>query len=133
MIQLESKTSTVNASQEHVFNFLSDFRNISGMLPEDVMNNVVFDQQVCRFDIKGLGPAGLVIDEKIPFSSLRIKGTKETPADFNLLITLEPLSEDTTAVKFSLDAKMNMFIEMFAKAPLQKFVDMLAEKVTLIS
>jgi carbon monoxide dehydrogenase subunit G len=132
MIHVESKTSRVNASQEKVFAFLSDFRNISGMLPEDVMNNVVLEEEACRFELKGLGPAGLVIDEKRPFSLVKIKGTEETPADFTLLISINNVTEEESDVNFWLDARMNMFIEMIAKAPLQKFVDMMAEKVKLI-
>ena len=133
MIQVESKESAVNVGQERVFDYLSDFRNFSGMLPEDVLHNVVLEERIIRFDIRGLGPAGLVLDDKVPYSSIKIKGTDDTPADFTLNVSISPVNENSAVVKFSLNASMNMFIEMMAKAPLQKFVDLLAEKVTQIS
>lgn len=129
MINLQSDESIVNTSQERVFTFLSDFRNFSGMMPEDTMHNIVLEEQICRFEIKGLGPAGLVIDEKVPYSLLKIRNTGDTPADFTLKVVISPVTSESVSVRFLLDARMNMFIEMMARAPLQKFLDLLAEKV----
>jgi len=129
MINIESNESIVNTSQERVFTFLGDFRNFSGMMPEDIMQNIVLEEQVCRFEIKGLGPAGLTIEEKVPYSLLKIKNTNDTPADFTLKVVISPVTSESTSVKFLLDARMNMFIEMMARGPLQKFLDLLAEKV----
>jgi len=129
MLQLESKTSIANGNQEQVFDFVSDFRKMENLLPKELMGNVEVYEQDCSFDITGLGRVGLKISEKTPFSLVIITGTQDAPTDFALKIKLAPLSENQTKLNFSLQASLNMFLEMMARNPLQQFIDMLADKI----
>lgn len=129
MLQLKSKTGTANGSPGKVYDFISDFRNMEDILPKEIMNNVEVYDQHCRFDVTGIGRVGLKIAEKTPFSQIKIVAAEDSPADFNLWVHLEPLSENQTKIIFVLHAGLNMFVEAMAKKPLQQFIDMLADKM----
>ncbi|MBN1158849.1 MAG: SRPBCC family protein [Bacteroidales bacterium] len=129
MLQLNSKTGTINGSPEQVFEYVSDFRNMENILPKEIMSNIeVFDHH-CRFDVLGIGKVGLQMVEKIPFSQIKIAASEGSPADFNLWIHILPHSANQTKVNFVLHAGLNVFLEAMAKKPLQQFIDMLADKM----
>lgn len=129
MLQLKSKTVIIKGNPEKVYEFVSDFRNMQNMLPEDIMKNIEIYDQRCRFDVPGIGRVGIKIAEKTPFSKIRIMADENSPGDFNLWMNLEPHPENQTKVDFVLHAGLNMIIEAMAKKPLQQFIDMLADKI----
>ena len=129
MLELESRTCIANGNQEQVFAFVSDFRQMGEVLPEEIMKGVEASETDCSFDFSGLGRIGLKISERKPFSLVAITGTQNTPATFILKISLSPVSENQTKLNFYLQAGLNMWLEMMAKDPLQQFLDMLADKM----
>lgn len=129
MLQLTSKTVIIKGSPEKVYEFVSDFRNMQHMLPDEIMKNVEIYDQRCRFDVPGIGRVGIKIAEKAPFSQIRIIADENSPGDFNLWMNLEQYSENQTKADFVLHAGLNMIIEAMAKKPLQQFIDMLADKI----
>ncbi len=45
MLVIESKTGIAKGSQETVFSYLSDFRNFSGLLPQDRLTNLEISRE----------------------------------------------------------------------------------------
>jgi len=129
MLELQSKKGKLNGEREKVFTFLSDFRNFQNMLPEGIISDPEINSDSCRFGISGIGRVGLVINDKIPYSQIIIKGTGDTPADFTLEANLEENAGDGSIISFRLNAGLNMMLEMVARKPLQQFIDMLVEKL----
>jgi carbon monoxide dehydrogenase subunit G len=129
MLKLESRSFAVKGSQKDVFEFVSDFRKLEKILPEDLMKQIEASETECSFDFPGLGRIGLRVSEKVPFSQVTITGTEDAPTRFTLHINLSPVSKDQTRLHFSLQAGLNMLLEMMARKPLQDFLDMLANKM----
>lgn len=132
MLTVESKKGMAKGSQEKVFDYLSDFRNFSSLLPEERMNDLEISREKIRFSLQGLGNVGLVIRDKKPPSELIIKATEDSSADFTFFIQIREAGENRSEVKLILQANLNMFLELMAKSPLQQFVDMIAEKMETI-
>jgi carbon monoxide dehydrogenase subunit G len=130
MLVIESKTGTAKGSQETVFNYISDFRNFSALLPQDRLNNLQLTQDKILFDIQGLGTVGLEIQEKEPYSMLTVGATEDSSADFTFIIHIQESGQDLSEIKLNLNAKLNMFLEMMARNPLQQFVDLMVEKLS---
>lgn len=130
MLKIESKTGIANGSQETVYNYVTDFRNFSHMLPADRLNNMKVTSDVIRFDISGLGTVGLKIAEKKPFTLLVITGTEDSAADFTFWLNINPASDSKSQVNLTLQANLNMFMEMMAKGPLQQFADLIIDKLS---
>ena len=121
MLQLESRTFTVRGSQEEVYRFVSDFRELGRVLPEELMRKVEANETECSFEFQGLGRIGLRISEKTPFSQVTITGTEDSPARFTLKANLSPVNDGQTQVALSFQAGLNMLLEMMARKPLQDF------------
>jgi hypothetical protein len=133
MLAIESKTGIVKGSQETVFNYISDFRNFSGLLPRDRLNNLQITQEKIIFDIQGLGTVGLEIQDKQPYSVLTVGASKDSSADFTFIIHINETEKDLSEVNLKLNANLNMFLEMMARNPLQQFADLMVEKLALVN
>jgi carbon monoxide dehydrogenase subunit G len=133
MLAVESKTGIARGSSESVFNYISDFRNFAGLLPQDRLNNLQIEKEKIAFDIQGLGSVGLEIHEKQPFSQLTIGASEDSSADFTFIVLIKESQPDQSEVKLKLKANLNMFLEMMARGPLQQFVDMMAEKLSQVN
>ncbi len=132
MLVIESKTGIANGSQETVFNYVSDFRNFSGLLPQDRLNNLQLTREKVIFDIQGLGTVGLEIQEKQPFTMLTIGASRDSSADFTFIINIQETEKNLSEVQLNLTAKLSIFLEMMARTPLQQFVDMMVEKLSQV-
>jgi len=133
MLEIESKTGLVKGSQEKVYNYISDFRNFSGLLPRDRLNNLQITQEKIIFDIQGLGTIGLEIKEKQPCSMLTVGASEDSSADFTFIIYMQESEKESSEVKLKLKANLNMFLEMMARNPLQQFVDLMVDKLSLVN
>jgi carbon monoxide dehydrogenase subunit G len=132
MLAVESKTGMAKGSQETVFNYISDFRNFSGLLPGDRLDNLQITQEKMIFDIQGLGTVGLEIKEKQPWSMLTVGASKDSSTDFTFIVSINKSGENLSEVKLKLKANLNMFLEMMARNPLQQFVDLMVDKLSQV-
>jgi hypothetical protein len=130
MLTIESKTVTAKGSQKNIFDYITDFRNFSGLLPEERLNDLEISREIIRFGLQGLGTVGLVIREKVPYSEVIITATEDSTADFNFRILIRESDTDRSEVNMILQANLNMFLEMIAKEPLQKFADLVVDKLS---
>ena len=132
MLKLTSKTGTVKAKQEAVYNYISNFTNFSHLLPEERLRDIQITDDTLRFNIDGLGNVGLKISEKHPYNQLVISAIEGTSADFTFWINLAEGLNNTSSVNIDLQANLNLFLEMMAKGPLQQFLDMIIDKLEII-
>lgn len=128
MLQLNSKKAIVSGSQEAVYNYISDFHNLQHLLPADQMKNIQISKDTLSFSISNLGTVGFKITDQKPFTQLVITGEGSSATEFTIWINISVSSEHQSEVDLSLQAKLNMFLEMIAKNPLQQFLDLLADK-----
>jgi carbon monoxide dehydrogenase subunit G len=132
MLKLISKTGIAKANQETVFNYLTDFRNFTDLMPSDKIDDIEVTEDTVKFSLPGLGLVGLKLAGKEPYSKLIIDAIKGTAADFTFRIYISPSDQDASEIFLELDANLNMFIEMMAKNPLKQFLDLMIEKVEII-
>jgi len=132
MLTVESKKGIAKGSPEKVFNFLSDFRNFSSLLPPDRMKDLEISQERVTFNLQGLGMVGLEIRDKKPNSELTITATEDSSADFTFTVSIREADKDLSEVMLNLKANLNMFLEMMAKSPLKQFVDMMVDKLATV-
>lgn len=133
MLKLSSKTGTAKANQEKVFNYLTDFRNFTHLMPSEKIDDLEVTKDTVKFSLPGLGLVGLKLAEKDPFKKLIIDAIEGTAADFTFRVFIDPDGENQSKIFLQLDANLNMFVEMMAKNPLQHFLDLMIDKVETIN
>lgn len=134
-----SEVKTVFHNQEVVFNYLSDFSNLSkyvneGLLekmteqvPQIKISNFESDSDSCRFEISGLGPAEIRIVEREPFKNIKIASGGGLPIGITFWIQLLPVAAYETKLRLTLDAEMSMMIKMLVGKKLEDGINKMAE------
>ena len=137
-----SDIKIVNQNQEIVYNYLSNFENLSkfvneGLLsklteqvPQIKISNFESDIDSCRFQIAGMGLAEIRIIEREPHKTIKVKSSGKLPLDITFWIQLLPVSAYESKLRITLDAEMSMMIKMMVNSKLEeginRFADMLA-------
>lgn len=139
-----SQIKAIDHPIETVFQTLSDFRNLSVYLNEKVLSalsekvpqltirNFESDADFCRFELGGLGSAGLTIVERTPFSTIKVQGEGKLPIELTLWIQLLPLDGNRTKLRLTLHAEMGMMVKMMVGNKLETGIDQLADALTLL-
>lgn len=129
MLKLESRIGKINNNEEKVYNFLSDFNNFNGLIPEDKIKSWESSENSCSFVLDGIGNANMQIVEKEPFKLIKIFSQVSNQLDFDFWIQLKQAGENDIRVKLTLKADINPMIQMIAKKPLQAFLDGIIEEL----
>lgn len=130
-LEVISKTVKIANSDEKIFKFLSDFRNISKLIPPDVQDWNATENN-CSFTVKGQNMA-LKVLERDPFKTIKITGEDNSPYKFFLWIQLKPLSAYETAARIVVHAELNMMMRAAVKKPLQQGIDQLADYLKMLA
>jgi carbon monoxide dehydrogenase subunit G len=130
MTKIDSKKATIAASQEDVFLFLSDMRNMEKILPLEKISNFTAQEDRCSFKVQNAYEISLILKEKIPHSQIQFVGGERVP--FPLLLTVNlSSSESNTIAQLCCEAKLNPFLEMVAKGPLKNLFDYMADQLVM--
>ena len=128
-----SKTGKINKSEELIYNFLTDFNNLKSVIPQDKVKDFEATQDTCKFNIEGVGQAGLKIIEKEPNKLIKITSDGKSPFSFFFWIQLKPLenSEGSTALRLTIDANLNPMMKMMVGKHLQKGIDTMVDQLVV--
>lgn len=137
-----SDVKLVNHNQQVVFNYLSNFENLSAYLnsgliekitekiPQIKITNFKSDQDSCKFNITGLGIAEIKIVNREPFKSIKVESSGGLPLSFTFWIQLIPVDAFQTKLRLTLHAEMSMMIKMMAGNKLEEGINQLAETLS---
>ena len=95
MTKFESGVKVVPASQEAVYEKLSDLSNLEKVkdrLPEDKVKNLSFDAESMTIEVAPVGKITLQIVEKEPCKCIKF-ATTTSPLPFNLWIQIVPVTD----------------------------------------
>jgi len=120
MTTFESSVN-INRAVDDVYEFLSDFNNHHGLMPDTIQNwSSTFNE--AGFDIPNMAHLSLKIDERHHDQSIHIIATGNPPFAITLTWNVSA-NGDGTAVNFVITADLNVMMKMLASAPLQKLAD----------
>ncbi len=139
-----SDVKTINNNNEVVYNFLSDFNNlsvffneftlaqISQQIPKANIENFESDTESCRFTISSVGEAGLRIIEREFPKTIKISGEGKIPFELFLWIQILPVTPYQSKIRLTLHANMNMMMKMVAGKKMKEGINKLADALTML-
>ena len=128
-MKFESKIGTIKKSEVEVFNFLSNFKNIDRLIPENKINNWESTENSCKFTIDMAGEISIKIIEKEPYKTIKFSGeANNNQISFFFWIQLKEINPNDTKVKLTLKAELPPMIQMMAKKPIQEGLNMLVDR-----
>lgn len=129
-LEVISKTVKISNTDEKIFKFFSDLKNISKLIPPDVQDWSATESN-CSFIVKGQRMSLVIIDRE-PFKTIKITGEDDSPYKFFLWIQLKNLSAYETAARLVVHAELNMIMRTAVKKPLQQGLDQLADYMKML-
>ncbi|WP_297088512.1 hypothetical protein [uncultured Draconibacterium sp.] len=137
-----SEVKVIDHNQQIVFNYLSNFENLSTYLnsgliekitekvPQIKITDFESDKDSCKFNITGLGLAEIKIVNREPFKTIKVESSGGLPLSFTFWIQLLPESEYKTKMRLTLHAEMSMMIKMMAGSKLEEGINQLADTLS---
>lgn len=127
MTRIESEVRQVARPASEVYSFLSDFRNFSNIMPEQVTDwQATADQ--CSFTIKGMASLGMKIIERKANEHITIVRDGKAPFDFKLHCRIGNTNEKGSTLQLAFDAELNPMLKLMAEKPLKNFLDILVDR-----
>jgi hypothetical protein len=126
-MKIESKRVEIKASAEKTYGLVSNFNNFGGSLPPEVKDWQSTENN-CSFEINGMAKINIDIIDKQPFRSVTYKVTANQPIGMVLVGNIEEVGSSCFAT-IVLEADVPMALSLMMKKPLEKFVNVLVEKV----
>lgn len=139
-----SEIKIVNNNQEIIYNYLSNFENLSkyvneGLLskmteqvPQIQISNFESDVDSCRFEIRGMGQTEIRIIEREPVKTIKVSSSGSMPVGIVFWIQLLPVSAYETKLRLTLDADMSMMIKMMVNKKLEEGINSLADMLAAL-
>ena len=128
MTKFESAVKVIPASQNAVYEKLSDLNNLDKVkdrLPQDKVKNLSFDKENLSIEVPPVGKIVLQIVEKEPCKCIKF-ATTSSPLPFNLSIQIE------CKMKLTIGMELNPFMKTMVQKPLQEGLEKMAETLSLI-
>ncbi len=130
--KFESKIGKITSTPEKIYNFLSDFRNFSSLIPHDKLKNWNAQENECTFSIEMIGNVGIQIIEKQPFVLIKITGIEGSKLDFFFWIQIKEVAPYDSRIKLTLKADLNPMVKMIASKQIQSMMDTLVDQIVKI-
>ena len=139
-----SDIKVINNNQEIIYNYLSNFENLSKYVNEGILSkmteqvpqiqisNFESDADSCRFQISGMGQAEIRIIEREPVKNIKIGSSGSMPVGITFWIQLLPVSAYETKLRLTLDADMSMMIKMLVNKKLEEGINRLADMLAML-
>jgi carbon monoxide dehydrogenase subunit G len=111
----------INRFVDDVYEFLSDFNNHHGLMPDTIQNwTSTFNE--AGFDIPNMAHLSLKINERHHDQSIHIIAIGNPPFDIRLTWNVSA-DGDGTAVNFVIAAELSVMMKMLASSQLQKLAE----------
>ena len=137
-----SQVKTIPHNEQIVFNYLSNFENLSNYLNSGLIEKVTqylpqvkitdfkSDRDSCKFNITGLGIAEVKVVNREPFNTIKVECSGVGPLNFIFWIQLLPVDSFNTKLKLTLHAELSMMIKMIVDSKLEEGINQLAETLS---
>ena len=124
-----SEVKLVDHNQQVVFNYLSNFDNLSEYLnsgliekitekvPQIKITDFKSDRDSCKFNITGLGVAEIKIVHRDPFKTIKVESSGGLPLSFTFWIQLLPVDQYQTKMRLTRSIALKKEAEWLKDCP----------------
>lgn len=128
-MNLESKSPTINASAQEVYNFLNNIENFEKLMPKNISKFEVLDKDRFVFALKGMPEIVLKKQETIPVSKI-VLGAGGGKIDFSLTGDITEIDVNTSTLQLTFFGNFNPMMTMMIKGPISKFLETLTTNLS---
>ncbi|WP_066756003.1 hypothetical protein [Crocinitomix algicola] len=127
--KIDSNKVIINANQETVFTYLTDFNNIKELLPQDKISDWKATTEECSFKIQNAAVIPLVKDTVEPNGKINIKSGENAPFPFTLEVFIEEQPDNKSQAYLKFEGEINAFLKMMVVKPLTNLFNYMADRI----
>lgn len=128
-MKITGSKTTIAASAETVFDFLSEPSNIQELLPKDKISDFQADPGGCSFKVQGGILIPLRITEKVIPTALHMNDGEKGPFPYELVIHIRPENAQSCSGYLEFEGDVNMFMKMMVEKPLTSLFEGMTKKL----
>ena len=125
---IESPTTSVNKSEQEVFEFLTDLKNFEQLMPENIDKFEVLNENRFLFALKGMPEIVLERKHQTEFSQL-VLGAASEKLPFTLTADIKSVEGAKSEITLSFNGEFNAMMAMMIKSPITNFISTLSENL----
>ena len=127
---LNSNIESTQTPLKNLFEFLIDFKNFASILPSDKIEDFVFTDSQCSFNIKGVTALTVRLVEKIPYTYILFSSEGLSKFNFSLKVYFIGNENEIGQCKIDLLGDLNPFIKAMAEKALLNLINTMALKLS---
>jgi hypothetical protein len=136
-----SDVKVIEHNQQIVFDYLSNFENLSEYLNSGIIEKITkqvpqiritdfeSDRDSCRFNLTGLGLAEIKIVQREPYKTIKVESSGSLPLSLIFWIQLLPETAFQTKMRLTLHADLSTMVKMFIGDKLDDGINQLADRL----
>lgn len=135
MTKFESSVRQIDASQEKVYNMLSNLENLERIrdrIPEDKADDIVFDNDSIAVRVNPVGLVKFKIIEREEPKTIKFEA-EGSPVPVNFWIQILPVEENTSKIKLTIKADIPFFLKGMVQKPLEQGIEKIADILQMIN
>ena len=135
MTKFESSVRGIDASQEKVYNMLSNLENLERIrdrIPEDKADDIVFDNDSIAVRVNPVGLVKFKIIEREEPKTIKCEA-EGSPVPVNFWIQILPVEENTSKIKLTIKADIPFFLKGMVQKPLEQGIEKIADILQMIN
>lgn len=135
MTKFESSVRQIDASQEKVYNMLSNLENLERIrdrIPEDKADDIVFDNDSIAVRVNPVGMVKFKIIEREEPKTIKFEA-EGSPVPVNFWIQILPVEENTSKIKLTIKADIPFFLKGMVQKPLEQGIEKITDILQMIN
>jgi hypothetical protein len=129
IMKLSGESKMIHNSEEKVFQLVSNCSHFGNYLPPDI-TGFEATETYCTFNMSNVAAFRIEITEKTPSHFVHFEATNDKHIPISLEIHISPASTGCE-MKIELKADIPFFLQGMLKTPLQKFIDILSDRIQI--
>lgn len=121
-----------HSANRELFEFLTDFRNFSLILPADRVSDFKLTDEGCVFNIQGVAALKAKIESQSPHSEIIYLITGPARTELHLRVHFIK-ADNKEKSEVELAAHLNPVLKMMAEKPLKSLVNTIGEKLAALN
>ena len=130
-MEITAPKQSLQKSAQEIFDFLSDLKNVEQLMPEDLEQFELTDEDSFYFVLKGMPKIYLKRGEVEAPGRIVLQSAREE-FDFHIAILLEETGDESCDAVLDFKGNFNMMMAMMIKSPITNFIHTLAENLKTV-
>lgn len=131
-LNIDSAPRNTKSSVDALYNFLTDFRNFSEVLPADRIADFRATENECSFVVQGIAALKVALEDKEPHGRINYNITGPAGSVIKLVLLFSGNAGQSGTCEVQMAAHLNPFLKAMAEKPLRTLVNTIAQKVSEI-